>query len=242
MKTLPVRPEGAKKSAPVCSESASPLLLLDPPAPEFELPDPASFLLSDDPQTFPEPNESGVPPIHRCATRRAFHLHGHYLRGSQFEELLLVGLNHNCVEIGHAAIAQGGLSRVQVSLRKLLAKADAMEAVAIILMQNQPGPVDDETPIDPHVTLRIALFCEMAGMPLVEHIYINNDGHPFFVRERGILKGVPNFVVTVREGIHGLAKKEVGRGICAPNYYELRHAARAAAVERAPLEVMKRRR
>jgi RadC-like JAB domain len=242
MKTLSLRPDGAKKSASVCPDPSSRLLLLDLPAPEFELPDPGSLLLSDAPSTFVEPPESQVPPIHRAAIRRAFHQHGDYLRGCQFHEVLAVGLNRNCVEIGYAAIAQGGLSRAPISLLKLLAKMHALEAVGLILMQNLPGAVDHDTPIDPSVTLKLALFCELAGMPLVEHVYVNTQGEPFFVRERGILKGVPELVVRVREGANGLAKKELDRGICAPNHYKKQRAAREAALSRAPVEVLTQRR
>ena len=244
MRKLVVRPLGDKNRASISPEDPSPLILVNPPPPEFEPPDP-SFLLPNEPpddlSTGSEPSESHIPPLYRNASRRALHAHRFRLVACQYEAVLLVALNRNCLEIGHASIAQGGVLRAQISLPTLVSKAEALEAAGIILMQNRPGRLDDETPIDPHPTLDIAVFCDLAGIPLIEHIYINPDGWPFFMRERGLLNDVPQLLVMLREGKNGIAKKELNRGLCAPDNYERRKAAKALAEAPSPVEITTRR-
>jgi hypothetical protein len=124
----------------------------------------------------------------------------------------------------------------------LLTKAYATEAAGIIVMQNRPGSIDDETPIDPHLTVDLAVFCELAGIPLIEHMYIYRDGFLFFVRERALLKEVPKLLVTLREGKDGIAKKELERGSCSPKDHERSRVPHAAAEVLPPIEITTRRR
>src|SRR6266511_898986 len=241
MKTLVVRPEGAKKPASISPEAPSPRFLLTPKAPEFE-PSDSSSPPPDDIFIWPEPSDSPVPPLVRKASRRALYAHRGRLRSCQHDLILFVAVNRNCLDVGHACIAQGGLSRAEIALPTLIAKAHTMEAAGIILLQNRPGPLDDETPIDPHPTMTIAFVCELLGIPLLEHIYIDGVGDPFFMAERGILKDVPALVVTLREWTTELAKKELLRGICAPNYDDEQKAAKAWTAPPAPVEITSRRR
>ena len=253
MRTLVVRPECTKKPSSISPEASSPLLLVHPPAPTFEPPDPSRYppdlldssLPPEEASTCSEPSERHLPPLYRNASRRAMHAHRFRLVACQYELILVIALNRNCLEIGHASVAQGGVLPAQVVFPTLLTKAQAMEAAGIILMQNRPGPVDDETPIDPHVTLDIAVFCELAGIPLIEHIYIYRDGWPLFVRERGVIKEVPKLLATLREGKDTIAKKELGRGSCSPESEERKRASKPVAVEdqrSPPVEILSRRR
>src|SRR6266511_3811420 len=246
MRTLPLRPEGAKKPASISrSPEESPALrLIDPPSPEFEPPDP-SLLPSDDAPddvyAFPEPSERHIPPLFQNASRRVLYCHRFRLISCQHEAILLVALNRNCLEIGHALLAQGGVSPANVSFPLLLSKAQALEAAGIILLQNRPGRVATAPPINPLITLEIALFCDWAGIPLIEHIYVNRKGDPLFVRERGILKDVPHGLSTLREWSNEIAKKEVDRGICSLDYYDRKKAALATAEPPAPIEILTHR-
>jgi hypothetical protein len=63
-----------------------------------------------------------------------------------------------------------------------------------------------------------------------------------FVRERGLLNEVPELLGRLREGKDAIAKKELGRGRCAPTEKEQRRAAKAAAEVLAPIEITTRRR
>jgi hypothetical protein len=155
---------------------------------------------------------------------------------------LVIALNGKCLEIGHASLAQGGVAPANIAFPMLLAKAHALEAAGIIVMQNRPGRVDDETPIDPHLTLDLTVFCDLAGIPLIEHIYIYRDGWPLFVRERGILKDVPDLLARLRDGKDTIAKKELERGRCAPNEHERSRVTPAVAEPLPPIEITTRRR
>jgi hypothetical protein len=81
-------------------------------------------------------------------------------------------------------------------------------------------------------------------MPLVEHIYINSQGYPLFVRERGMLTKVPELLATLRERSAGVAIEQWKRGACEDDYYEQKTAARvaAAAKERASVDITVRKR
>jgi RadC-like JAB domain len=240
MKTLVVRPNGAKNPASISPEARSPLFLLAPKAPEFEPPD-ASSPPPDAIFIWPEPSDSPVPPLVRKASRRALYAHRGRLRSCQHDLILFVAVNRNCLEVGHACLAEGGLSQAEIALPTLIAKAHTMEAAGLILLQNRPGPLDEETPIDPHPTMTIAIVCELLGIPLLEHIYIDGVGDPFFVAERGILTDVPDLVVTLRKWTKGMAEKELLRGICAPNYYDEQKAVNASPAPRSPVEIATRR-
>jgi hypothetical protein len=237
MRTLPLRPEGAKKPASISSKESPALGLINASLPEFEPPDP-SFLPPDDVpdefSAFPEPSERHIPPLFQNASRRVMHCHRFRLTSCQYEAILLVALNRNCLEVGHALLAQGGVSPANVSFPLLLSKAQALEAAGIILLQNRPGRVSTAPPINPLITIEIALFCEWAGIPLIEHIYVNRKGEPLFVRERGILKDVPQGLSTLREWSNEIAKKEVDRGICSLDYYDRK---KALAAEELPVTI-----
>src|SRR6266511_2451052 len=133
---------------------------------------------------------------------------------SQTMAIVMVG----CGSMGVSS--SSGPGRFWSRIRPAASIVCALEAAGLILLQNRPGPLDEETPIDPHPTITIALLCELLGIPLLEHIYVDGVGDPFFVAERGILKDVPDLVVTLREWTKGLAEKELLRGLCAPNYYD----------------------
>jgi hypothetical protein len=101
-------------------------------------------------------------------------------------------------------------------------------------MQNRPGAVESGVVIDAYPTIRIAVACELLGLPLIEHIYLNALGYPMFMRERGVLKEVPSLLSTLREGSEGIAVKAWEQGLGDEEYYEKKKAAWAAEKERAP--------
>ena len=213
MKTVALRLEGANNSSSISAESSPRRIVLEPPSPEFEPPDPPP-VLPDTPRIDPEPVDSDIPPIFGAAARRAAHSLGPYLRVCKYEEIWFLAIDHKGDDIGRVRVAQGGLAPVQVYVPDLLMKARSIGAMGIILLQNRPGPVEEGVAIDAQVSLQIALVCELMGLPLVDHIYINTLGAPFFVRGRGILKPVRELVATMRERAAGMAVKAWEKGLC----------------------------
>ena len=210
MKTLPLRLTSAKKAASIGPEESSRLLHLDPKQPTFELLDPDA-LPPDDP--WPAPSHCDVPAMYRAASRRAVHAYGSRLRCSPYVQVWFIALDLNCNDIGRACVAQGGLTPVEITLPDLLVRARSLKAEGILLMQNRPGPVESGVVIDAYPTIRIAVACELLGLPLIEHIYLNALGYPMFMRERGVLKEVPTLLSTVREGSEGMAVKAWEQGL-----------------------------
>lgn len=241
MKSVALRPEGAKKPASIPPEASSPLLVIDPKAPEFEHPDPSS-LPPDDAAFFPESGYSDVSPLFRPVARRALNLLGSHLRSCPHEEIHVVALKCKCHILGSICVAQGGLSRIQIALPDLVAKARLMGAAGILLLQNRPGSIYSGVPIDVQVSITIAFVCELLGMPLVDHLYINTRGEPLSVRARGILKPVPELVTTLRERSAGIVKQAAESGIGEEDYFEQKAADRTAIEECVRVEVITRRR
>ena len=62
----------------------------------------------------------------------------------------------------------------------------------------------------------------------MEHLYVDTDGCAVCMRARGVLKKVPELVVSVREGECELAVKAWEEGRCAEDDPEKRKAAREA--------------
>jgi len=241
---------GAKKPSsispePTPGEDDTPLLLLDPKPPQFEPPEPSPSLLTNEPFASSEISGSDIPPLLRAAASRAHRELGPLLRGIQDEQIWMVGINTSCIEVGRACIAQGGLSRVPISLLDLLVTAHMMKAKGIILLQNRPGSASHGVPIDALVTLKIAIVCELIGIPLIDHLYINTEGSAVSMRTRGLLKKVPDLLRTLREYASALAVKAWEEGRFTDEWHEKRKAAakeREAAKERAPVDVISRQR
>jgi hypothetical protein len=112
-------------------------------------------------------------------------------------------------------------------------------------MQNHPGVIEPGVLLDAHPTIKLALLGELVGLPLIEHIYVNALGSPVFMRERGVLKGVPELLSTLREGSEGLAVKAWEQSLCDDVYDEKKKAGareRGKEEEHSRVEVVHRRR
>jgi RadC-like JAB domain len=238
MKALSPRAACAKNSStifpePADEEDSSPLLVIDPPAPDFEPPPPSSAppdaLLSD-----PLPLDPSIPPYYRNISRKVLYWLRPRVQSCEHVQIWTVALNRTCDIVGSSCIAQGGLARVHIALSDLILKSRSMGACGILLVQNRPGSAKGHVSISADSTLQVALLCELLGMPLIDHIYLNSRGEPIFVRERGALKALPGLLCTIRKRRDAIAKEVWEKGLLEEDYYEKkgeakREAARAAA-------------
>jgi RadC-like JAB domain len=242
MKTLPLRRLGAKKAAPISAEDSSPLLRLAPPSPAVEPPEPSSPSSPPPDDPWPAPRQCDVPPMHRAAARRAVHAYGSRLQCSSHVQIWLIALDGNCNDIGRSCVARGGLSPVDLSLPDVLVRARSLLAEGFLLMQNHPGVIEPGVLLDAHPTITLALLGELMGLPLIEHIYVNALGSPVFMRERGVLKGVAELVVTLREGSEGIAVKAWEQSLCDDYDDKKKAGERGKEEEHSGVEVVHRRR
>jgi RadC-like JAB domain len=125
---------------------------------------------------------------------------------------------------GTVCIAEGGIVRVQIALPDLLLQARNMGAAGIILVQNRPGPITQGHPVDAHISIKTALVCDLLGIPLIEHVYIDPLGDPLFMRERGALQGVDMLFHTLHERLAELSVQAWKDGLCDTEYYERKRA------------------
>jgi hypothetical protein len=227
-----VRPEGDKKPASIASNKPSPLLILDLPAPEFEESTPFA-LPPDDSIHRREPKDTAILPAFRAASRRAMHAFRPRFCAIEYEEAWILALDLKCREIGRACIAEGGVEPLQIDILDLLLKARTLRARGLILIQNRPGCVETDVLLDAQPTLRFGVACEMMGIPLIDHIYMNTEGTPVFIRERGILKDVPEILKTFRDCSANLSIRAWEKNLTAEEYYDKKVAERRAAAKKA---------
>jgi hypothetical protein len=176
------------------------------------------FDFSTDPTDAPTPAASYMFPPFRAAARRAFHLL-RFLKDCPHERVFLVTLDRKGALKGVSCIAEGGITRAHIRLPDLLLQARSLSAVGILLVQNRPGVLHQGFPIDAHITLKTALVCDLLGLPLIEHIYIDPVGTPTFMRERGALQGVAPLFHAIEDRLTDLAVQAWQQGLCDPEQY-----------------------
>jgi RadC-like JAB domain len=198
------------------------LVSVDAPLPHFDL----SHDSSDPSEVLPAsaPAASYLFPPFRAAARRAFHLLRPSLKDCPYERIFMVALDLKGTLKGTVCIAEGGIVRAPIPLPDLLLQARTMGAAGIILVQNHPGLMTQGHPVDAHISIKAALACDLLGIPLIEHVYIDPLGDPLFMRERGALQGVDTLFHTVHERLAELAVQAWKDGLCDTEYYERKRA------------------
>ena len=197
----PAQKDNHVPSAPAQNAPAEspPLLLfkLAPPPFAVDLPplpgDPASEAAN--------PSSPYPSTLYRNVSRKAMHLLRSYLQGIGHQEIWLLTVDTEGNISGGSCLAKGGLEHVQIALPDFLVRARTLGAKGILLLQNRMGTLDEITPIDAELSLHVDLLCTLLGLPLIEHIYIDRVGKPFFVRERGLLTTTAPLVQAIRERI-----------------------------------------
>ena len=210
------------------------LVSVDAPLPHFDLSHDSSD--PSEAPAAPAPAASFLFPPFRAAARRAFHLLRPSLKDCFYERIFMVALDHKGTLKGTVCIAEGGILRAQVTLPDLLLQARTMGAAGIILVQNRPGPITQSHPVDAHISIKTALVCDLLGIPLVEHVYIDPLGDPLFMRERGALQGVDTLFHSIHERLAELSIQAWRDGLCDTEWYERRRARAVEEKRKARLE------
>ena len=159
----------------------------------------------------PDPNERFTSALYRIASRRAMHWLRAQLQGCAHTQLWMVTIDLEANPTGSFCLAKGGLHRLQIALPELLLRARPLSPAGIVLLQNLPGTIYEGTPIDLSLSLRLALLCGLLNIPLIDHVYIDTQGYPFFVRERGHLDGIAPLRRALDERLSDLTEKEEER-------------------------------
>ena len=187
--------------------SRRPLLCTDPEPPHFESPE-TPPLPAATPPVGPKPSEYYTSPLLRVAARRAMLSFREHLRGIPHQEIWMTTIDLEGTIMGSSRVAKGGLERLQITLADLLVRARVLGARGIVLIQNRPGTLHAKAPIDHALAIKVDLFCDLLGIPLLEYVFIDAQGEAFFVRERGILKQTRRLRRAMDERIAYLAQKE----------------------------------
>jgi RadC-like JAB domain len=190
-----------------------------------------------------DPNGLFTAALYRMASRRAMHWLRPHLQGCPSMQLWMVTVDVEGTLTGSFCLAKGGVHRIQIAVLDLLLRARPLAPAGIVLLQNRPGTIYEGTPIDLALSVHVALLCDLHGIPLIDHVHIDTQGYPFFVRERGHLQGIAPLRRGVDERLSELTAKEEERLRREQEEIERRtgrEAARATAPPEEPLVYRKR--
>jgi DNA repair protein RadC len=106
------------------------------------------------------------------------------------EEMWVLSLDGRNHLRGTRRVAQGGVHRLVVTQREIMAAAIADAASTFVLAHNHPS--GDPTPSSDDVTMTrmTAAAAEMMGIPLVDHLVVAADGSYRSMLELGVLEPV----------------------------------------------------
>jgi len=121
------------------------------------------------------------------------------LRFSLTEEIWMVGVDARGEIVGVFRVAHGGVAPGEIDLRRIIAHADHMNAAGVVLVQSHPGPIEERPEIDPLMSIHAAFSCEDVGVLLLDHVFINAQGHSLSLREHGYFDEVRSMVGTIRD-------------------------------------------
>ena len=186
--------------------SSPPLDGLPLAPPEDSAPPPSAA-----PATEPDPDARFTSALYRTASRRAMHWLRPHLQGCPHLQLWMVTVDLEGTLTSSFCLAKGGVHRLQIAVLDLLLRARPLAPAGIVLLQNRPGTIYEGTAIDLALSLQVALLCDLHGIPLIDHIYIDTQGYPFFVRERGHLQGLAPLRCGIEERLSELAAREEER-------------------------------
>ncbi len=98
------------------------------------------------------------------------------LRYRKKERFLCVLLDVKNRVIREEVISDGGLTAAMLDPKELLRAAMAVSAAAIIVVHNHPSGDPQPSRDDLHVTRRIKEVCSLAGIRLLDHVVIGEEG------------------------------------------------------------------
>lgn len=101
----------------------------------------------------------------------------HKLRRDKQERFLCILLDTKNRVLREVDISKGGLSSALVSPREVLRAAVAESAAGIILIHNHPSGDPEPSPDDVLLTRRLKETAEVAGIRLLDHVVIGEEGY-----------------------------------------------------------------
>lgn len=110
-----------------------------------------------------------------------------FIGKSAKEHFIMMALDSRNNIIGVNLVSVGTLSASLVHPREVFQPAILLSAAAIIVSHNHPSGDATPSPEDKNATRRLKEAGELLGIPLLDHVVINDsDGH-FSFREKGLL-------------------------------------------------------
>ena len=106
---------------------------------------------------------------------------GHFaedlFRGMTNERTVLICMDNRCKLLSTVTIAEGDISSVGVSPRKIMETVLATGATGVIIAHNHPGGVALPSPSDIVATRNIAAVLSGIGVRLLDHIIVVSNDH-----------------------------------------------------------------
>lgn len=98
-----------------------------------------------------------------------------YFYGERDEVVYMASLDAKCKVVGCDMMARGSVNSTNVSLRKIVEKALARNASAVILAHNHTSGIAIPSPEDEITTRRLQAALEAVEIELIDHIVIADD-------------------------------------------------------------------
>ena len=108
------------------------------------------------------------------------------LAGLPHEAFMVLFLTTQNQVIGHEIVNEGTVDQVAVYPRRIIEKAMARHAAAIILVHNHPSGFTDPSEEDKNLTRTLRNAASVLDIRLLDHVIVGNGGHFSFL-ERGLL-------------------------------------------------------
>jgi len=94
----------------------------------------------------------------------------------EHEELWLLSLDGRNQLKRADRVAQGGLNGCAVTPRDVLRPAVRNAATGLIVVHNHPSGDPTPSSDDLHMTTKLAIACDLVGIPLIDHVVVARDG------------------------------------------------------------------
>ena len=99
----------------------------------------------------------------------------------------VVNLKSDNTPINMSVCSIGTLNQSIAHPRELLKSSYLSNAHAILLFHNHPSGNLEPSKEDVYITKRLQMLCELAGIPLLDHIILGGNGEYYSFKERGVM-------------------------------------------------------
>jgi len=128
------------------------------------------------------------------------------------EVLGVINMRSDNTPINMSVCGIGTLNQAIAHPRELLKSSFLSNANAILLFHNHPSGNLQPSKEDVYITKRMQMVCELAGIPLLDHIILGVNGDYYSFKERGILPVEPVQIDTDINSLHFVAENKKERG------------------------------